>query len=132
MTKFSQKTRGGLIFPSDSVITICCIADSLFIKACNSNSSKPPAEINFPAVLANCVFRTLLLSKKELFSDLSRHLKDTFCLENCIDHKYLLIKCILMIYIEIRMYSFTKNASMTITGSNIRNFLTRRIVWAHQ
>lgn len=128
----AQKNRGGLILPSDSVITICSYAESLFRKACNSNSGKPPVEMNFPALLAHSVFKNLLSSTKELFPELEQHFNDTFVLDSCTGHKYFLVKCILIYYIEIRMYSFTKNVSLSITGTQIRHFLTRQIVWAHQ
>ena len=126
------KSRGGLIVPSESVINICTVAEQLFRKAYNCNMGKPPIEANFPAVLANAAYKKLLLSKTKLFPELEEHFHETFMSDTCINHKYILIKHILMHYIEIRMYAASKNLALSITGTNIRHFLTRQIVWAHQ
>lgn len=126
------KNRGGLIVPSGSVIEICRTAERLLRKACNSNLGKPPGERNFPAVLSNKAFEQILLCRMTLFPELTDHFRDTFVLDNCISHMCVLTKTILMHYIETRLNAVTKNAALAVTGTNLRHFLTRQIIWAHQ
>lgn len=127
-----KKSRGGLIIPSRSVVTICTTTERLFRRACKYNHGKPPVEKNFPAVLANAVNRDMLVMGKNDFTELGEHFLSTFRLDDCVDHKIILTSEILKQYIEIRMYALTKSSSLHVTGTKLRHFLTRQIIWAHQ
>lgn len=127
-----KKTRGGLVPASKSVLAICSTAERLLRKACKGNMGYPPVENNFPAVLSNAAHNELVSSGELLFPELQEHFQETLRSDDCLDHMYVLIKHILMRYIDIRINAITKNAALAITGTNKRHFLTRQIVWAHQ
>ena len=120
------------MIPSSSVIIICIATEKLFRRAVNANMGKPPTEKRFPAILASQTFKQLMLSNSTIFEELDNHGRDTLTTDELIDHKHMLIKKILQLYIELRMYTFVKNYSITSIGTNIRHHLSRQIVWVHQ
>ena len=124
-------TRGYLVIPSQSVIRICTIAESLFRKAINTNCGKPPTEQNFPAVLAAKVFQQAV-ETHDIFLELEDHNVQMLSAEEFIIHAHQLTKTIIICYIELRMYAETKKHALRVTGTNLRHFLTRSIIWAHQ
>ena len=123
-------TCGDLVIPSKSVVQICLTTESLFRKSCNANSGRPPIEPNFPAVLAAHAFKKLA-EAHNLFSELGTHNIDMLSADEFISHTTKLTKIIIS-YIELRLYAQTKKYALTITGLNMRHFLTRSIVWAYQ
>lgn len=110
---------------------ICLTTESLFRRACNINSGKPPVEQNFPTVLAAKAFQEIV-KKTNIFHELEQHNIEMLSAEEFVSHYNKLIKTIAACYIELRMYVETKKYALAVTGTNMRHFLTRSIVWAHQ
>lgn len=72
-----QKNKGGLTIPSQSVVFICLLVESLFRHSLKKNNGKPPVEKNFPAILTGKVIKELLPKSKTLFSELEIHFLET-------------------------------------------------------
>ena len=96
-------TRGYLVIPSQSVIRICTIAESLFRKAIITN---------FPAVLR----RQSVFSRRsrcmDIFVELEDHNVQMLSAEEFIIHAHQLTKTIIICYIELRMYAETKKNTL--------------------
>ncbi|XP_063897521.1 uncharacterized protein LOC110381786 [Helicoverpa armigera] len=127
-----QKNRSGLTIPSQSVVYICLLVESLFRQACKKTNGKPPVEKSFPAVLTAKVMKELLPKSNTLFPELRVHFLETMMFETLNSHFDVLIKQIIIKYIDVRFFAATKNYSLSISGQSIRNFLTRQIIWARQ
>ena len=128
------KTHGGLIFSSESVITICQRTEQLFRYSLSKVNNMILNEPNFPAVLCAKVLHDLLqdsLNSFVLFPSLQMHLYDDAPEEGNL-HIYNLAKRVCQTYIKLRMFSATKSASQSLTGPKIRHHLTCQIIWQHQ
>ncbi|CAH0718939.1 unnamed protein product, partial [Brenthis ino] len=90
-----QKNRGGLIIPSQSVVSIYLLVESLFRQACKKTNGKPPVEKKFPAVLAAKVMKELLPKSNTLFPELRVHFLETMMFETLNSHYDVLIKQII-------------------------------------
>ncbi|XP_076301631.1 uncharacterized protein LOC143219578 [Lasioglossum baleicum] len=98
-------TRGCLVIPSSSVVQICLTTESLFRRACNMNSGKPPVVASFPAILATRVFQQVVENHR-LFPELENHNVQMFSAEDFISHTHRLIKIIISSYIELRIRKY--------------------------
>lgn len=70
------KTRGGLIFPSKSVISICLRAEELIRNVLNRLNGLIHPEKNFQTVLCSQVMSELLQPPCTLFQDIENHMFD--------------------------------------------------------
>lgn len=113
-----QKNKGGLTIPSQSVVFICLLVESLFRHALKKNNGKPPVEKNFPAILTGKVIKELLPKSKTLFSELEIHFLETIMVENFTSHFDVLIKQIITKYIDVRMFAAAQNYSLSVTGQS--------------
>ena len=68
------KSRGGSIFPSESVVLICQRTEEFLRSALNRISYMVPSEKNFPALLCSKVLHDLFNPPCTLFPDLGEHI----------------------------------------------------------
>lgn len=125
------RNRGGLIFPSESVLAICKRADELFRVANNKNSNRPICEKNFPAVLCSSVETDLFANSAEC--TLFPSLLETHCTrEEACAHRHSLCKNVCKLYIKTRLFTSTKEATELLLGCKVRHSLSRQIIWKNQ
>lgn len=125
-----SKDRGGLIFPSQSVLKICFRSVLLLKSALGTVRDDVPIEKKFCAVLLSKVLTDLLQVPCKLFESLNDHMFDDAPGDP--NHVYILSKIICKTYINLRMYATTKSVSAKKVGSKLRHNMTRQIIWAHQ
>lgn len=92
-----------------------------------------PIEPQFGAMLCSKVLRELLSNSRtsDIFPDLNSHIFDD-TVEEFSGHVYILAKSVIIQYIEVRMYSYSKICSLRQTGHNLRHYTNRQVVWMHQ
>lgn len=125
------KTRGGLIFPSESVVQISKRTEELLRQAFNKNNCKPIAEKNFSALICNKVLRNICDNTCTLFTSLNNHVFDGAA-EELSNHIYTLSKEMCKAYVKLRMYAVTNIASRAAVGLQLRHHINRQIIWKHQ
>jgi len=86
------KTRGGLIFPSKCVVTICQhICENVIRHSLNRNKGAPFRELNAEAVLCSKILQDIFQPPCNLFSSLNEHIFDN-AIENLSSHTFTLVK----------------------------------------
>jgi len=125
------KTRGGLIFPSESVVQICERSERLIRHALNCNKGQPPREQNFPAILCMVVMKDVFQPPYIIFTSLNEHLFDN-AIEEFSNHVFNLTKVIIISYIKLRLQEATALVSEAAVGGKMRHFMTRQIIWKSQ
>lgn len=125
------KTRGGLIFPSKCVVTICQHAEGVIRHSLNRNKGAPFRELNAEAVLCAKILQDIFQSPCNLFPSLNEHIFDS-AVENLSSHVFTLAKEICKCYIKLRMFTVTINASDVAIGVKLRHHMTRQIIWKSQ
>lgn len=124
------KTRGGLIFPSKSVIDICRHCESRLRKDMNRNNFRP-SSAKYQYKVCHEILRDLIKSPCQLFPTLNEHILDA-AMEELSHHLYTLIKKVCNVYIHMRYFSLTKMASEHAVGIKIRHYMNRQIIWKFQ
>jgi len=110
------------------------LTEKLFRRAINCNRGFLPIEPQFGAILCSKVLRELLSNSKaicDIFPDLDNHIFDD-TVEELSSHVYTLAKSVIIEYIEVRMFTYSKICSLRQTGLNLRHYTNRRLVWVHQ
>lgn len=125
------KTRGGLIFPSKCVVTICQRAENVIRHNLNRNKGAPFRELNAEAVLCAKILQDIFQPPFNLFPSLNEHIFDN-AIENLSSHVFTLAKQICKCYIKLRMFIVTNSASDAAIGVKLRHHITRQIIWKSQ
>lgn len=113
------KNRGGLTIPQVDIFKICKIAE-------NKLWSFDITKNNFYAKLFNNIMRDLVAEK--LFDDMSGH--NSKFVES--EHRLLLIKNIVTLYLKIRLYHIAKHHNMNKKNTFLRSKLTKLIHFSSQ
>ena len=115
---FVDKT-GGLTRPSKDVICICFTAKKYLQIQLNS---KKPTNIDLSRLMNQI---TLLLCDRKLFTELEDHVKDCDAYDN---HILLLTKCVLSVYLEIRLKHACKLMNEQACKSRLQSNKMRKIL----
>lgn len=124
-----RKTRGGLIFPSKGVITICHAAERCFRRMLSCNGGNPPKEKNFSDTLSLVVLKEVCAKTNCIFPSLEKHMFDSTPVDN---HIFSLVKVISQCYVKIRMYHLGKCKTESLNVEKIRKKFSKLILFKHQ
>lgn len=125
------KTRGGLIFPSKCVVTICQYAENVIRHSLNRNKGILFRESNAEAVLCAKILQDVFQPPCNLFPSLNEHIFDD-AIEYLSSHVFILAKEVCKCYIKLRMFTITNRTSDAAIGVKLRYHLTRQIIWKSQ
>lgn len=121
------KDRGGLLKPSESVVSICLETEKCFQRMLKASNGKLPQGFGISksistAVLSNC-------ANMNLFADLNDHQFETSVTDNHIHH---LVKLVAQSYSKIKMYHLGKQTTASNTGPKVRKNMAKLILFKHQ
>lgn len=117
------KSGGGLILPAKDLVTICKQAEKMF----NSVIQNSKRNIN----KTNFIILTSRTEPSSIFadSDFLEHIKGQDPLDN---HRNLIIKIIIGLYFDIKMYQHCKIQNVNRTKHSIRHKKTKEIIFYGQ
>ena len=121
----TRKNNGGLVVPSESTVTVCCVTERCIRLICSASPEKIPRQRNMNFALQVAVIdRT---EKKNLFS------AEHSCFINVIDgFQSNLVRLIVNEYVNIRFYSMGKTLTDKLRGKNVRFNSNKNVIFAHQ
>lgn len=122
-----KKNRGGLVKPSDDVITVCKAAERCVQRLLHSTNSALPQSTGIASALSSAVLHDV--GSRQMFMQLTDHMLDCPPDHN---HVFILIKCIAACYIKIRMHHLAKRFNEKMTGPTLRKQLTKLILHRHE
>lgn len=122
------KNRGGLRIPSSSMCRICLRTEKSIQLILKLRGQMLPIKQNFIKTLLKDSYE--LLEHGNVFPQLHLGSCD-FALEDN-NHKKALIEKIIQIYGSIRINSISRKINETVAGTNIRQTLSKLIIFKHQ
>ena len=121
------KDNGGLVHPSDSVISLCKASESCFRSRMGPND-KPLLMSNLKGTLINDALSTFVGSSL-IFSELNEHCLDSELLH---DHCTALMRLVIDTYLTVRLHHQAKHFSRSLHPDNIRSKLSKTIIFKGQ
>ena len=122
-----QKDRGGLCWPSESVVTLCKEAEKVIQRLLRKLGGKLPKGPGFVEAICTAVLSNT--RDISLFPGLLKHQFETLVEDN---HIHQLTKKICCHYARIRDYHIEKKHTEMFTGQTIRNHLKKTILFKNQ
>lgn len=120
------KDHGGLIHPSDDVISLCKASESCFRSNMGPND-KPLLTPNLKRMLVSDVLSSFVGS--DIFSELDEH---SFDCELLRDHRTSLMKQVIETFITIRLYHQGKSFTRSLHPENVRSTLNKTVIFKGQ
>ena len=121
------KDNGGLVHPSDSVVSLCKASESCF-RAKMGPKDKPLLLPNLKSVLVNDVLQSFVGSQA-VFPELDEHLLDS---EPLHDHRSSLMRQCIDTYLTIRLHHQAKIFTQSLHPDNVRSNLSKTIIFKGQ
>ncbi len=125
-----RKDAGGLLFPSQSVVTVCTVTEQClrFISGCAEGSV--PQQKNIRLCLQMAVLERM--RDKQLFVDTASN-DEHSCTQDLLDcYPLTLIRLIVNEYVTIRMHWMAKTFTDKIKGKNVRFNSNKQVLFANQ
>lgn len=121
----AHKDRGGLHYPSRDVISLCEWSEKILRTSVKIKGTSFLASKKAVAHVVKAVLKKNLGSK--IFQSLNDHTKDQNPMDN---HLVLLIKAVVLKYLDVRIYHLLKSISQK--DDRVRNFHTKLILFKGQ
>lgn len=118
-TLLAKKNRGGLICPSQDVIKIVQMCEKQFKALVVGDCANL---VRFPELVAQSILKSFICS--DVFSDNNTHFLETPITAN---HRCLLIKAIIMKYLDVRLYYYLKQQNNP--EKSVRKLFTKLILF---
>ncbi len=122
-----RKNRGGLLKPSNDVVTVCKLCERCFRSMVMLNGSKPSGCINIKLKLTLEVLSHLISS--DVFHCLQEHILESEPVNN---HRVRLMKQICELYITVRLHHVGKAFTQQLQGDKVRSMLTKTVIFKGQ
>lgn len=124
-TFLSLKNNGGLIIPSDAVVSVVLLAERCIREICAINNST----LSFVNVTVNLEQRVLSdFNVSKLFN--KQHMQDT--LDGIDNHVFSLIRHIVRCYVNVRKFHAVKCWNVKTKGKIVRHMLTKTVLFKNQ
>ena len=121
------KDKSGLTYPSNDVLKVTEISVRVFRRYMSTTTDKPTNRRNAKQLVLTGVLSHI--SSLALFQNIKDHMFDTEVMDN---HIHTLCKSIVNTCIQIRFHHEAKTFTSTIRGTNVRNQLTKVILFKNQ
>jgi len=125
----TRKDAGGLVYPSDSVVTVCMVTERniRFICGCNACSLPRTRDVML-ALQVSVIEKTGHLQLFPSALDASHS-----CVNDVYDsYKLNLVRLIVNAYSNIRMYSVAKSFTENLRGVSVRSKSNKHVLFMHQ
>lgn len=121
----SIRNNGGLIIPSDAVISVVLCAEQCIRQVCAEGNTK----LSFVYCCSKLEQRVLSSVNIAKLFDVA-HMHDT-C-EGIDNHVFSLIRQIVRMYVKVRKYHVVKQWNILMKGRNVRQMLTKTVLFKNQ
>jgi hypothetical protein len=126
---FEQKDRGGLIKPSDDLLSAFLTTEKFIKKFLIISDQKLPNDNNFYNTFSH-LMAMKIFGENKLFFSLAEHVDNCSILEE--NHIMRLLKVAVLCYTKIRLFHVAKKQTQKIRGELIRKQLSKLILFSHQ
>jgi hypothetical protein len=124
-----RKDSGGLVHPSQSVVTVCMAAERYLRFKCGYSGDTLPQQRNLLLTVQMAVLKST--QQMDLFSDSTA--TQHHCVVDILESRLLnLIRLIVKIYVDVRCYAMAKAYTEKLRGKNIRFNSNKKVLFAHQ